>query len=69
MALQAGFAETDKSWSVDVTGIDRSSFDLTIKNPSKPEDDALRGPHEIIAEIMALDLENAVILDGVRSML
>jgi type I restriction enzyme M protein len=69
VALQEGFADTDKSWSVDVTGINRSSFDLTIKNPSKPEDDALRGPHDIIAEIMALDLENAVLLEGVRAML
>ncbi len=69
VALQASFAETDKSWSVDVTDIDRSTFDLSIKNPSKPEDDALRGPHEIIAEIMALDLENAAILEDLRALL
>ena len=32
--LQASFAESDKSWSVDVADIDPVSFDLSVKNPN-----------------------------------
>jgi type I restriction enzyme M protein len=59
VALQARFADSDKSWSVDVTGIDGASFDLSVKNPNKAEEEALRDPQDIIAEIVALDLESA----------
>ena len=69
VALQARFAESEKSWTVDVTGLDRMSFDLSVKNPYKAEEDALRDPEDIIAEIMALDLESAGILESIRGML
>ncbi|MFC1544590.1 N-6 DNA methylase [Gemmatimonadota bacterium] len=67
--LQAGFAETEKSWSVDVSGIDRDSFDLSAKNPNKAEEAPLREPQEIIEEIAALDAESAEILDGIRGII
>jgi len=69
VALQAGFAESEKSWTVDVTGIDRTSFDLSVKNPNKGEEEALRDPRVIIAEIVALDVESAGILESIRGML
>jgi type I restriction enzyme M protein len=69
VALQTAFAESEKSWTVDVTGIDRISFDLSVKNPNKAEEDALRDPQDIIAEIVALDLESAGILESIRGML
>ena len=69
VTLQARFAESEKSWTVDVAGIDRASFDLSVKNPSKAEEDALRDPQDIIAEIVALDIESAGILEGIRGML
>ncbi len=69
VALQASFAESEKSWTVSVAGIDRVGFDLSVKNPGKGEDDALRDPQDIIAEIVALDLESAGILEGIRGML
>ena len=59
VALQASFADSEKSWSVDVKGIDQTSFDLSVKNPNKAEEDALRDPQDIIAEIVALDAESA----------
>jgi len=67
--LQASFAESEKSWTVDVVGIDKASFDLSTKNPNKVEEDALRDPKDIIAEIAALDLESAGILEAMRGML
>jgi type I restriction enzyme M protein len=39
--------------------MDRTSYDLSVKNPNKAEDDALRDPRDIIAEIVALDLKSA----------
>lgn len=50
-------------------GIDRTRFDLSVKNPNKAEEVALRDPQEIIAEIVALDLESAGILESIRGML
>jgi type I restriction enzyme M protein len=69
VALQASFADSEKSWTVDGAGIDRTSFDLSGKNPNKAEEDALRDPQDIIAEIVALDVESAGILEGIRGML
>jgi type I restriction enzyme M protein len=66
--LQASFADSDKSWSVDVKKIDQASFDLSVKNPNKAEEAALREPQEILDEIVALDAESAEILAGIREM-
>lgn len=62
-------AETEKSWSVDVTNIDQSTWDLSVKNTNAPEAAALREPEEIIAEIIALDTESAAILESIQEML
>jgi type I restriction enzyme M protein len=67
--LQASFAGSEKSWSDDVKGIDRSSFDLSVKNPNKAEEATLRNPQDIISEMAALDLESASILEGIRGLL
>ncbi|MCG6136994.1 MAG: type I restriction-modification system subunit M [Nostoc sp. LLA-1] len=67
--LQATFAETEKSWLVDIADIDRESFDLSVKNPNKAEESALREPQEIIDEIAALDAESAEILAGIGGIL
>jgi len=67
--LQASFAESEKSWSVDMVDIDGESFDLSVKNPNAPEEAPLREPEEIIAEIVALDTESAAILENIRGIL
>lgn len=67
--LQASFAESDKSWSVKIADIGQNSFDLSVKNPNAPEEAALREPEDIIAEIVALDLESAALLENVKDML
>ncbi|MGH6811805.1 MAG: N-6 DNA methylase [Methylocella sp.] len=68
VALQDSFAETENSWPVDVAGIDRTSFDLSVKNPNKADEAALRDPKDIIAEMALLDAESAEILEGIRGM-
>ena len=67
--LQATFAESAKSWSVDVTSLDKATHDLSVKNPNGKAETALRDPQEIIAEMIALDAETADILEGIRGML
>ena len=67
--LQATFAESEKSWLVDIADVERESFDLSVKNPNKVEESALREPQEILKEIAALDTESAEILAGIRGML
>jgi hypothetical protein len=51
---QKTFADSDKSWSVDVADIDRKTFDLSVKNPNGGEAIAQRSPQEIMEEIAAL---------------
>lgn len=48
-------AESDYSWSVDVSNIDQETFDLSVKNPNKGGEVALRSPKEILAEMKELD--------------
>jgi type I restriction enzyme M protein len=54
---------------VDVMNCDRSSFDLSVKNPNKAEESPLRDPLEILDAIAALDLESASILQGIGEFL
>ncbi|MEM9927978.1 MAG: N-6 DNA methylase [Cyanobacteria bacterium P01_D01_bin.50] len=67
--LQATFAESEKSWLVDIADVDQETFDLSVKNPNKAEESALREPQEILDEIAALDAESAEILAGIGGML
>ncbi len=63
--LQATFAETEKSWLVDIADVDRVTFDLSVKNPNKADGSMLREPQEILDEIALLDAESAEILAGI----
>ncbi len=67
--LQASFATSPKSWSVDAATINQSSFDLSVKNPDAGEEVVLRSPEAILEEIAALDAESAGILAEIRAML
>ena len=68
VAQQASFADTPKSWSVEVDGIDKASYDLSVKNPNGGEVVALRSPAEILDEIAALDAEAAEVLAVIRGL-
>ncbi len=67
--LQGSFATSPKSWSVERSGIDPASFDLSVKNPDAGEVVALRSPEAILEEIAALDAESAGILAEIRALL
>lgn len=67
--LQDTFADSPKSWSVNVSDVDQGTYDLSVKNPNGGEEAALRTPREILDEIAALDSESAEILEQIRGLL
>ncbi|HZQ44480.1 MAG TPA: N-6 DNA methylase [Acidobacteriaceae bacterium] len=67
--LQATLADSPKSWSVDLKDIDRTTFDLSVKNPNGGEDVTHRTPQEILAEIAALDAESAQVLAKIGALI
>ncbi len=67
--LQKTLADSPKSWSVDMRCIDKSTFDLSSKNPNGGEEEALRSPEDILDEIAALDADSAEVLATIRGLL
>ena len=69
VVLQKTKADSPKSWSVDAGGIDQTTFDLSVKNPSGGEEVKHRSPKEILDEIEKLDAESKEVLGKIRKML
>ncbi len=67
--LQKTKTDGENSWSVDVKNIDQKTFDLSVKNPNKGGEVALREPKEILGEIIKLDGESKTILDEIANMI
>ena len=67
--LQKTFADSPKSWSLDVSSLDQASYDLSVKNPDGGADVAHRSPQAIMNEIAALDMESAQVLVKIRRLL
>jgi type I restriction enzyme M protein len=66
--LQAVFADSPKSWSVEASAIDTASFDLSVKNPNGGEVVVMRTPQDILDEIAALDAESAEVMATIRGL-
>lgn len=66
--LQGTFADSPKSWSVDVKAIDQNTFDLSVKNPNGSVEVKHRSPREIIKEIASLDGESAKVIARIREL-
>jgi type I restriction enzyme M protein len=69
LKLQAKKAESENSWTVKLSDINKGTYDLSVKNPNKKEEKALREPEEILKEMQELDEETADILNSIRRML
>jgi type I restriction enzyme M protein len=67
--LQKSFADSVKSWSIDVADVDPQTLDLSAKNPHAAQVVAHRSPQEIMAEIAILDTESAEALGRIRGLL
>ena len=60
--------ETEKSWNLKVTDIDKTTYDLSVKNPNTPEEAPLRSPEDILAEMKVLDVETAELLESIEKL-
>ncbi len=67
VSLQLTKSDSVNSWSINVADIDQKTFDLSVKNPNKGGEVALRTPKEILKEIVTLDKESIVILDRIKN--
>ena len=67
--LQKTGADSENSWTLDIANVDPATFDLSVKNPHRKEDNSLRDPQTILAEMQALDEESAEILKAIKGML
>lgn len=67
--LQARFADSPKSWTIDVKNLDPETFDSSPKNPNGGDEVQHRSPQEILDEIVALDAETAKALAPIRQLL
>ena len=54
--------ESEKSWMMNIADLEENTFDLSVKNPNKPEEEPLREPVLILEEMMVLDEETNEIL-------
>ncbi|HUA15867.1 MAG TPA: N-6 DNA methylase [Verrucomicrobiae bacterium] len=67
--LQKTFADSPKSWTVQVKDIVKATLDLSVKNPSSGEEITHRSPQAIMEEIAALDAESAEVLANIKGLL
>ena len=69
VTLQKTFADSERSWSIDVAKINPDTCDLSVKNPNGGEEVTHRSPKAILDEIAALDAETAEVLETIRGLL
>ena len=69
VSLQKTKADSDNSWTLDVSKIDANTYDLSVKNPNKKVEVALREPRQILDEMKSLDKESAEILNSILKLI
>ena len=69
VSLQKTKSESENSWSISLNDIDKTSFDLSAKNPNTPEEAPLRQPNEILEAMATLDAESADIMKTIHTLI
>jgi type I restriction enzyme M protein len=67
--LQKTKADSDNSWSIDIKDVNKETFDLSVKNPSKGGEVALREPKDILEEMSKLDKESVKIFSDIKNII
>ena len=62
-------ADSENSWSIDVADVDKETFDLSVKNPHRKDETALREPNEILDEMKQLDVDAAEMMKVIRGLI
>lgn len=58
-------ADSQNSWSIDAKDINQNTFDLSVKNPNKKDENILRDPKDILEEMKKLDQESKKLLENI----
>ena len=64
--LQKDRKESENSWIFHLRDIDEETYDLSVKNPNKKDENILRKPEEILEEMKELDKKSDDILKELR---
>jgi type I restriction enzyme M protein len=67
--LQKTKGNSDNSWSIDIKDVNKETFDLSVKNPSKGGEIALREPKDILEEMSKLDKESIKIFSDIKNII
>ncbi len=67
--LEKTKADSENSWTVAVADIDEKTWDLSVKNPNRPDETDTRTPEEILAEMETLEDEINTAMQGIKSFL
>lgn len=67
--LQKPKADGENSWSLDISKIDQKTFDLSVKNPNKKDENVLREPREILKEMEGLNKKSDIFIKKVEQFL
>lgn len=67
--LQKEYSNSEQSWLINIADINIDTYDLSVKNPNVPEEEPLRSPEEILAEMEELDKETTSILKSIRQLI
>src|SRR5690606_26768495 len=62
-------ADSAKSWSVNVSDVNTTTYDLSAKNPNRAEEAPLRDPKTILHEMRELDVKTKGLLDNILVLL
>ena len=68
LTLQKTKAESENSWSIDVSALGED-YDLSVKNPNKVVEVDERTPSEIYSNLVALNTETKQLLDEIKGMI
>lgn len=67
--LQKTKTDSENSWTIDIKDVDQKTFDLSVKNPNKNNEQILRNPEEILKEIALTDKETQKIMIEIKELI
>jgi len=67
--LQRIKSDSENSWSIKISDLDKNNFDLAVKNPTNNNHVEFRSPADILSEIFTLDQKTADLLDQIKKIL
>jgi len=67
--LQKTKADSKNSWKLKIQDIEKTTFDLSVKNPNSNHINQFRDPSEIIKDLKYLDSKTSELLNQIENLL